>query len=758
MSYGPSAAAHGIKPGPAPPFSGYATLSSLQNPSNRGSNTALVGGLGQQRYWRGASSHPLLQNEMPEGRRVRSFKRLLLVGGAALIAIVLAVVLGVYFGVVRPKQNTIGEGELHSFGGPDSGSGGKPPTFNAITGGDGSKIVTEDGSTFTYHNSFGGYWVSDPNNPFNDGARAQSWSPALNETFRYGIDKIRGVNIGGWLNTEPFISPTLYQEYQKTPTDTVPGDEWALSTAMAADGALATTLENHYMTFITEEDFAQIAGAGLNYVRIPLPFWAIEVRDNEPFLPKVSWKYFLKAIQWARKYGLRINLDLHAVPGSQNGYNHSGKGGQINFLNGAMGFPNAQRTLDYIRILAEFISQPEYKNVVTMFGVLNEPLEGTIGIVQMNSFYYQAHQIIRKAGGIGEGSGPWISMHNAWLGADTWANFMPGGDRLALDSHPYFTFDNPLAPPLSAHVSDPCKQWGGLINGSMSTFGMSYAGEWSNGWNDCGLFLNGVGAGTRYEGTFPGSPATSQGNCKDWTDWASWTADTKSQIKQFAMSSMDAFGHSFFWTWKIANSTAGKVESPLWSYQLGLQNGWMPTDPREADGTCKNASPFGGLIAPPARTGGVGAGTIDPAWAASYSAWPPASINGAGAITAAYTPMGPIPTLPVPTFTQPSGARATINTGSGWTNNADDTPMAVAAQGCTYPDSWVPAGVVPACAAVGGGGTTGALPSMTRAETTTRPRDTATIGDLLRRAARPTSRSSGARKALEARVTPPPQF
>jgi glucan 1,3-beta-glucosidase len=27
----------------------------------------------------------------------------------------------------------------------------------------------------------------------------------------------------------------------------------------------------------------------------------------------------LKAIQWSRKYGLRINLDLHSLPGSQNG-------------------------------------------------------------------------------------------------------------------------------------------------------------------------------------------------------------------------------------------------------------------------------------------------------------------------------------------------------------------------------------------------------------------------------------------------------
>ena len=40
----------------------------------------------------------------------------------------------------------------------------------------------------------------------------------------------------------------------------------------------------------TEQDFAEIAGAGLNYVRIPLPYWAIEVWDGEPFLKQTSWK------------------------------------------------------------------------------------------------------------------------------------------------------------------------------------------------------------------------------------------------------------------------------------------------------------------------------------------------------------------------------------------------------------------------------------------------------------------------------------
>jgi glucan 1,3-beta-glucosidase len=93
-------------------------------------------------------------------------------------------------------------------------------------------------------------------------------------------------------------------------------------------------------------------------------------------------RYFLKAIEWARKYGLRINLDFHSLPGSQNGWDHSGKKGTIGVLQGPMGIANAQRSLDYIRILAEFISQDQYKEVVTMFGVTNEPRQNTMDVLQ----------------------------------------------------------------------------------------------------------------------------------------------------------------------------------------------------------------------------------------------------------------------------------------------------------------------------------------------------------------------------------------
>jgi glucan 1,3-beta-glucosidase len=50
-----------------------------------------------------------------------------------------------------------------------------------------------------------------------------------------------------------------------------------------------------------------------------------------------------------------------------------------------MGIANAQRTLDYIRIITEFISQPEYQNVVPVFSIVNEATVVAIGLDQLVS-------------------------------------------------------------------------------------------------------------------------------------------------------------------------------------------------------------------------------------------------------------------------------------------------------------------------------------------------------------------------------------
>ncbi|KZV88445.1 glycoside hydrolase [Exidia glandulosa HHB12029] len=631
-----------------------------------------------------------------ERRRKRAWCFFLLI--LAIIAIVLAVVLPVYFVVIKPK-NRSGSGSGSSSSSPSAGpkptspasgdtaSGGTTGTDaqgnTFIIGTDGTTVKTADGKSFVYKNSFGGYFVQDEKNPYNDGARAQSWSPALNETWVWGVHKVRGVNLGGWFVPEPFIVPTLYQKYMNGgSTVQITGDEWTLSQAMALDsaGGGLNQLENHYKTFITEEDFAQIAGAGLNFVRIPIPFWAVETWDvfGEPFLERTAWGYIVQAFEWARKYGLRVNLDLHTMPGAQNPWNHSGRGGVVNFMSGIMGYANAQRGLSYVRYITEFISQPQYSNVIAMFGIVNEP---TADIPALQNFYLHAHDMVRGITGFGTGKGPYISIHDQFKGPASWAGFAAGADRIALEQHPYFAFGAGNAPDIAPFISRPCTDWGPALNESQSAFGVTTAGEWSLGFNDCGLYINGVGD----------SHATQ--DCAPWDDWQNYDETRKNQLRQFTMAQMDALPHWFFWTWKIGPDNTGVVKAPLWSYSLGLQEGWIPANPRDADGICVQ---MGADVTPQQpyaawQTGGAGAGTL----LGPTAVWPPTSMPS---VDVPGPTAWPVYTASAPVITMPGLADG--GAADGWANAADTVPGVTTVSGCTYPDEYRPGDVLPAvCAA-----------------------------------------------------------
>ena len=56
----------------------------------------------------------------------------------------------------------------------------------------------------------------------------------------------------------------------------------------------------------------------LNHVRIPIGYWAFEVGPGEPFI-QGQLQYLQNAIGWAGTYGLKVIVDLHGAPGSQNG-------------------------------------------------------------------------------------------------------------------------------------------------------------------------------------------------------------------------------------------------------------------------------------------------------------------------------------------------------------------------------------------------------------------------------------------------------
>ena len=136
---------------------------------------------------------PRLSDAMGEwiGRK----KRVLLWGAiAALAAVVIAVAVAVP--VVLTSRNKDDSSDSSNNGGSGGGNrhdgNGNNTPQGSISGGDGSEVTMEDGTTFTYVNKFGGYWVSDPADPFNNGAKANEWTPALNETWNWNTNRIFG--------------------------------------------------------------------------------------------------------------------------------------------------------------------------------------------------------------------------------------------------------------------------------------------------------------------------------------------------------------------------------------------------------------------------------------------------------------------------------------------------------------------------------------------------------------------------------------
>jgi glucan 1,3-beta-glucosidase len=61
----------------------------------------------------------------------------------------------------------------------------------------------------------------------------------------------------------------------------------------------------------------------LNHVRVPIGYWAWDVGPGEPYI-QGQLPYLRRAVTWAANHGLKLVIDLHGAPGSQNGYASNG--------------------------------------------------------------------------------------------------------------------------------------------------------------------------------------------------------------------------------------------------------------------------------------------------------------------------------------------------------------------------------------------------------------------------------------------------
>lgn len=126
--------------------------------------------------------------------RAKSKRKLVWVLGILGLFIVIAgAVAAVYFTVIKKNDKYSSSSSSSSSNQGNSTSGNHNPHQAFVTsGGDGSVVTKDDGTTFIYNNTFGGYWVYDPANPLNNSARAQSYTPPLSEEWPWGSQSIYG--------------------------------------------------------------------------------------------------------------------------------------------------------------------------------------------------------------------------------------------------------------------------------------------------------------------------------------------------------------------------------------------------------------------------------------------------------------------------------------------------------------------------------------------------------------------------------------
>jgi glucan 1,3-beta-glucosidase len=243
---------------------------------------------------------------------------------------------------------------------------------------------------------------------------------------------IRGVNIGGWLVLERWITPYLFAltnchldgEFCRYPqqvlnhkgvplpecdlkkclpisTDNVDGgrypmDEYTLTDAFPDKGTARRYLEHHWDTFVTKQDIQLLRQAGLTHVRVPLGYWILgDVWEGEPYVDG-GWPFFRRLVEWCREEGLQVWPDLHAAPGSQNGFDNSGRAlpdsTSINWYNST---ENVQRTLDVIEHISLRVLEDGLDDVVTGFGILNEVFKDA-DLDILRKFTNKAFDIVRS--------------------------------------------------------------------------------------------------------------------------------------------------------------------------------------------------------------------------------------------------------------------------------------------------------------------------------------------------------------------------
>ncbi len=358
--------------------------------------------------------------------------------------------------------------------------------------------------------------------------------------------RLRGVNLGGWLVLEKWMTPSLFAGLAAT-------DETTWCVELGRDAA--PRLRTHRERFVTRADFAWLAAIGINAVRIPIGHWIL----GPPYPYHASYggraapyveggiEVLDRALDWAQESGLRDVLDLHAAPGCQNGFDNGG-------IKDACDWHTREEYVAFsVELLGRLAGRYRARGCLHAIEVLNEP-RWDVPTALLEDYYRRAYGAIRahcRAEDVA------VVFHDGFRPHREYAGFLQSSDlrNVIFDVHRYQCFERAdLELDIQGHLHKAAVTWRDEADEIQRDLRVpAIAGEWS-----LGLDLEVVSLWA--EGPYDHALQ----HMDRFQEDVACRAYASAQLLAF-----ERYLGWFFWSYRTEST-------PAWCFRECVQRGWLP--------------------------------------------------------------------------------------------------------------------------------------------------------------------------------------
>ena len=117
---------------------------------------------------------------------------------------------------------------------------------------------------------------------------------------------------------------------------------------------------------------------------------------------------------------MKVWIDLHGAPGSQNGFDNSGH--KVATPGWQQGNTTAQTLAVLEKITAKY-AQPLYQDVVVAIELLNEPFSYSLNLDELKQFYRDGYSQVRTV------SDTPVVLHDGFISPSSWNGFLSVADN-----------------------------------------------------------------------------------------------------------------------------------------------------------------------------------------------------------------------------------------------------------------------------------------------------------------------------------------